>query len=179
MLREGQIGHPDRGRVAPPARTPGRNDGDLVRLAVCNHRRLETDAVDRVDDRVIAAAQIRLECPIGDEIADRLAPAERMDVADAFGHHLDLRPIELAGHGMALAVHIARLDGIVVDQGHGADPGSRERLRRPRSHPADADDTNMQLGNPRALRRPVEPSDPAETRLAPRRKFGSRPPESV
>ena len=88
-----------------------------------------------------------------------------MNRANAFGHHFDLGFSKRAGQGVKLAVGVADADIVQVHERDPAHAGTRQRLDRPRTHAADADDADVRLAQPGRARRAVQADDAVEARF--------------
>jgi hypothetical protein len=110
---------------------------------VVHQAELVADVVDGVDD-VVEAGEIELvDAAAGDQVVDGVAAAIRVDGEDAFTQDIDLDAADGVFKGMDLAVGVADIDVVVVDQRDLADAGARAGLGRPGTDATDADDTEM------------------------------------
>jgi hypothetical protein len=110
---------------------------------VVHQAELVADVVDRVDDVVELCETELVDAASGDQVVDGVAAAFRVDGEDAFTQDIDLDAADGVFECMDLAVGVADIDVVVVDQRDLADAGACAGLGRPRANTADADDTEM------------------------------------
>ncbi|MNN40052.1 hypothetical protein D3C81_1541120 [compost metagenome] len=135
-------------RVDLPTCATGGDDADLAPLAPANQCSLGHHTVDAVDDEVELLGDVLGHGIAGNEVSYRMHRASRVDRPQALGHDLDLGPTHLPFQGMGLTIGIADADIVQVEQGNLAHATARQRLGRPRAHPADTDDRYMGLFQP-------------------------------
>lgn len=144
---QGVSGHPgqvfahESGRVRPPGGPPARDDGDLPPGARRDERRLRGGPVDRVQAGRRGgreACEDLVDVARRHEVVDQGDSAIRIDLLQAFLHHIDLHPPDRSRQGVELSIRVGDADVVKVDQDEVPNPRPAQRLGGPRSHPPQA-----------------------------------------
>ena len=130
-------------QFAPSARAAAGHHGNMVFVAAHEQQHLVRHVVNGIKDEIEFQREqfdggLRVE-----KFLLRRHAAVGIDGADAFGHHLDLGAAHGFGERVELAVDVGHADFVQIHERQRADAGTRQRLRRPRAHAADADDTDV------------------------------------
>jgi hypothetical protein len=119
--------------------------------------------VDGVDD-VIEAGEIELvDVAAGDQVVNGAALALRVDGEETLPQGIDLGAADGGIQGMDLAVGVADIDIIVVDQRDQPDAGARAGLGCPGTDAADADNAEMRARERWQCRFTEYPGDTGES----------------
>eukprot|EP01132_Coremiostelium_polycephalum_P011237 gene11238-biopygen4196 len=138
-----QVTHLNQRRINLPARAAGGDDLDLAPLAPGNQCGLGVHTVDAVDHAIDIGRDVLGHRLAGHEIRHRVHGAIRVDAFQALGHDLDLGLAHRAVQRMQLTVAVADAYIIEVKQRNLAHAAASDGFRRPRTHPAHADDGHM------------------------------------
>ena len=157
-----QISHTDPGRIALATCATAGDDGKPALPAFRDEQGFVFHGVDRIDHPVHLAAENLLHGALGEKPLDYLQFAVGIDRPHPLGHRRGFLSPDLAVHRVELAVDVGDADLIEVDHTDLPDPGPRQRLDRPRSHPSDPNDNDTRSQKVIQSLPPVQPCYPAK-----------------
>ncbi len=163
MLGARQVADADLGRVGAAARGADSDHWLLAAPAPGDRHHFRAEAVAGIEHQVVPAAEQFVEVGLGEEARDRVDLDRRIDRAAALRHRLDLGATVLAGDGRQLAIGVGDAQIVGIDQGELADRGPRQRLGRPRPHPAEADHGDVARGQALDRAPAIQPVDAGES----------------
>ena len=103
------------------------------------------DMIDGIDDIVVLRELEFLDSTPRDQIIDRSTVTFGVDRDNTFAQYLDLGALYASGQCMQLAVGIADVDIVVIDQCDIADTRPRASFRCPGTYAANTHDTKLCL----------------------------------
>ena len=163
--REREVGDFNRRRIAASARTAGGDEGNVFFATERDEQAFHPELVNGIEDAVELRSENRFGVGLEKKFLARVNLAVGMNRANAFGHHFDLGFAKRAGQGVKLAVGVADADIVQVHERDLSHARTRQRLDRPRTHAADADDADVRLPQPGCARRAVQVDDAVDARF--------------
>ena len=140
---QGQVLDHDLGRVAASAGAAGGDAADLVAPAMVHQAELVADVIDGVNDEIELREIELVDAAARDQVIDGRALTFGVDAEDALAQDIDLGLANGVVEGMDLAVGIADVDVVVIDQRDPPDSAACTSLGRPGTDAADTDDAEM------------------------------------
>ena len=130
-------------RIAPATGATAGDDRDPGFATFGNEQAFVCQAIDGIDDKIIASAEKRVGVGGSEEFHRRVRLALRIDAADSLGHDFDFGAAYVCRDCMKLTINIADADVVEINERETTHATARERFDRPRADAANPNDADM------------------------------------